>query len=67
MGTFSETEIVDYCSSFADQGKQTSIFRFQQRNGSLPFPFPANKQMFAVSVSIDKQKSVSVFRLQQTD
>jgi hypothetical protein len=41
MGTFVETAIVDYHLSFADQGKQTSVFRFrwQQTNGSLPFPF----------------------------
>jgi hypothetical protein len=40
MGTFSETVIVDYHLSFADQGKQPSVFvRLQQTNGSLPFPF----------------------------
>jgi hypothetical protein len=41
MGTFAETAIVDYRLSFADQGKQTSVFSFllQQTNGSLPFPF----------------------------
>jgi hypothetical protein len=26
MGTFAETEIVDYRLSFADQGKQNSVF-----------------------------------------
>jgi hypothetical protein len=37
MGTSAETAIV----LFADQGKQTSFFRFsfQQTSGSLPFPF----------------------------
>ncbi len=41
MGTFAEAAIVDYHWSFADQGKQTSIFflRLQQTNGSLPFLF----------------------------
>jgi hypothetical protein len=29
MGTFDETAIVGYRLSFADQGKQTSIFRFR--------------------------------------
>jgi hypothetical protein len=52
MGTFAETAIVDYRLSFADQGKQTSVFRFaasnkrkyavsvfrlQETNGSVPF------------------------------
>jgi hypothetical protein len=39
MDTFAETAIVDYRLSFADQGKQTSVFLFylQQTNGSLPF------------------------------
>jgi hypothetical protein len=43
MGKFAETEIIGYRLSFADQGKQTSIFSFrlQQINGSLPFPFSA--------------------------
>jgi hypothetical protein len=44
MGTFAETAIVDYCLSFADQGKQTSDFRFL-------FLFAANKWKFAVSVA----------------
>jgi hypothetical protein len=41
MGTFAETAIVDYRLLFADQGKQTFVFRFhlQQTKGSLPFPF----------------------------
>jgi hypothetical protein len=29
MGTLAETSIVDYRLSFADQGKQTSVFRFR--------------------------------------
>jgi hypothetical protein len=39
MGRFDETAIVDYRLSFADQGKQTSVFRFrfQKTNRSLPF------------------------------
>jgi hypothetical protein len=41
MGTSAETAIVDYHLLIANQGKQTSVFRFhlQQTNGSLPFPF----------------------------
>jgi hypothetical protein len=41
MYTFIETAILDYRSSFADQGMQTSVFRssLQQTNGSLSFPF----------------------------
>jgi hypothetical protein len=41
MGTFAEPAIIDYRLTFADQGKQTSIFRFrlQQINESLPFQF----------------------------
>jgi hypothetical protein len=41
MVTFAETAIVNYRLLFADQGKQTSIFRFhvQQTNGSSLFLF----------------------------
>jgi hypothetical protein len=41
MGTFAETVIEDYRSSFADQGKQTSVFHFrmQQTNRSLLYLF----------------------------
>jgi hypothetical protein len=54
MVTFAETAIVDYCLLFADQGKQTSFFRFrlQQTKGSLPFPFPI----------CSKQMEIAVFR-----
>ncbi len=40
MGTFAETAIIDYHLLFADQEKQTSVFRFrgQQTDGSLSFP-----------------------------
>jgi hypothetical protein len=31
MGTFAETANVDYRLSFADQGKQTSVVRLQQK------------------------------------
>jgi hypothetical protein len=53
MGTFAETAIIDYCLSFADQGKQTSIFwfRLQQTNGSFPFPFPVCSKQTEVAVS----------------
>jgi hypothetical protein len=40
-GMFAETEKVDYCLSFFEQGKQTSIFYL---------PFAENKQKCAVSV-----------------
>jgi hypothetical protein len=41
MGTLAETAIIDYRLFFANQGKQTSDFRFrlQQTEGSLPFQF----------------------------
>jgi hypothetical protein len=41
MGTFAETAIVYYRLSFANQEKQTSVFRFrlQQTNVRLPFLF----------------------------
>jgi hypothetical protein len=48
MGTFAETATVDYRSSFANQGKQRSVFSFcmQQTNGSLLFLFSVcSKQM----------------------
>jgi hypothetical protein len=55
MGTFAETVIVDYHLSCADQGKQTTIYRFhlQQTNGSLPFHFrfEAKKCKWLFSVS----------------
>jgi hypothetical protein len=42
MGTFAETAIVDYRSSFADQGKKNF--------GFFPFAFSAIKKKFVVSV-----------------
>jgi hypothetical protein len=53
MGSFAEAAIRNYCVSFADLGKQTSVFYFrsQQTNGSLPFHFPV----------CSKQKEVVVF------
>jgi hypothetical protein len=54
MDMFAEIAMVDYCLSFADQGKQTSVIHFhlQQTNGSLPFPFPftENKQKSPFSI-----------------
>jgi hypothetical protein len=41
MGTLAETAIVDYRLSFADHGKQTSVFRFRLQ---------ANKRKFAISI-----------------
>jgi hypothetical protein len=54
MDKFAETAIIDYRLSFADQGKQISVFRFrlQQTNGNLPFPFSV----------CSKQTEVAVFR-----
>jgi hypothetical protein len=54
MGTFAETAIVDYCLSFANQGKQTSDFRFL-------FLFAANKWKFAVSVFHLQQRKGSCY------
>ncbi len=53
MVTFAEIAIVDYRLSFADQGKQTFVFRFlmQQTNGSLSFSFAENKWKLPFSVS----------------
>jgi hypothetical protein len=36
MGAFAETGNVDYRLLFASQGKQTSVFRMQKTNISLP-------------------------------
>ncbi len=44
MGKFAETAIVDYRLSYANQGKQTSIFRFR-------FLFVADKRKSPFSVS----------------
>jgi hypothetical protein len=65
MGTFADTAIFDYLLSFADQGKQTSAFRFrlQHTDGSLPFMFSVckNKRKSPFSVSsvlrLRKQKT----------
>jgi hypothetical protein len=37
MGMFAETAIVDYHFSFADQGKQTSVFHFRLQQTNLKF------------------------------
>jgi hypothetical protein len=52
MGMFAETAIVDYHISFADQEKQTSVFRFrfQQTNISLPFPLSVCSEQTEVAV-----------------
>jgi hypothetical protein len=52
MGMFAETAIVDYSLSFAEKGKQTSVFcfRLQQTNGSLSFPFPVCSKQTEVAV-----------------
>ncbi len=50
MGTFAETANVDYRLLLANQGKQTSFFRFrsQKTNGSLPFPFSCKQTEVAI-------------------
>jgi hypothetical protein len=60
MGTFHDTAVVDYRLSLAGLGKQTSVFRLclKQTNGSVPFPFAANKRKLSFSVN-------SFFHLQQ--
>jgi hypothetical protein len=52
MGTFSETAIVDYRLSFADQRKQTTVFRFRlrQTKGSLPFTLSVFRKQTEVVV-----------------
>jgi hypothetical protein len=52
MGMIAETEIIDYHLSFADQGKQTSVFHFrlQPTNRSLPFPFSICSKQTEVAV-----------------
>jgi hypothetical protein len=50
MGTFTETANVDYCLSFADQGKQNSVSRLQKTNGSLPFPLSVCSKQMEVAV-----------------
>jgi hypothetical protein len=63
MGSLAEAAIVNYRLSFADQGKQTSIFRFrlqqQKEVCCFCFPFSSNKRKFLFSVS-------SVFRLRNS-
>jgi hypothetical protein len=39
VGSFDETAIVDYRLSFADQGKQTSVFRFRLQRTVAVFFF----------------------------
>jgi hypothetical protein len=45
IGTLAEIAIINYLLSFANQGKQTFVFRFhlQQTNGSLLFHFTLQK------------------------
>jgi hypothetical protein len=49
---FAETAIANYRLSFANQGKQTSVFRFclQQRHESLPFPFSVCSKQTEVAI-----------------
>jgi hypothetical protein len=55
MGTFAETAIVNFRLSFADQGKQTSVFcfRLQQTSGTnLPFSFSVFSKQTKVAVFV---------------
>jgi hypothetical protein len=61
MGTFAKTAIVDYCLSFAYQGKQTSVSVYVcllQTNGSFPFPFSVCNKQLELLFSIS---SISLF------
>jgi hypothetical protein len=52
MGTFAKTAILNYLVLFANQGKQTSVFRFrlQQTNGSFPIMFSVCSRQMVVAV-----------------
>jgi hypothetical protein len=52
MGKFTETAIVDYRLSIADQGKLTSVFRLQQTKEVCRFPFAANKRNLPFSFTL---------------
>ncbi len=53
MGTFAGSPIVDYRLLFADEEKQTSVFRFRMHQ---------NKRKFAISVfRLQEQTEVAVF------
>ncbi len=51
-GHVADTAIINYCLSFAGQGKQTSVFPFhlQQTIRSFPFLFPAYRKQTEVAV-----------------
>jgi hypothetical protein len=55
--TFAETANVNYCLSFADQGKQPSVFCLQKTNRSRrfhsPFAHRANGRMSFVHLQTD--------------
>ncbi len=68
-GHVSETAIVDFRLPFADQGKQTSVSRFQQANGSLPFPFSVSSVFrihihiyICINLHIHRDKHIHVHR-----
>jgi hypothetical protein len=54
MGTFTETEIVDNCLSFANPRKQTSVvgFHLQQTIGRLSFPFSICSKQTEVAIPL---------------
>jgi hypothetical protein len=50
MGTFAETANYHYRLSFADQGKQTSVFHLQKTNRSVPLLFSVCSKQIGVAV-----------------
>jgi hypothetical protein len=61
--------IVDYRLLFADQEKQTSVFRFclQQTNRSLPVPFTVSRKQMEVAVSVSSIFGIYILLLFQTE
>ncbi len=60
MGKFAKTSVVEYYFSFADQGKQTSVF---------PFPFAAKTEVccFRFMFAANKEKlPFSICRIPET-
>jgi hypothetical protein len=66
MGMFADTRIIDYRSSFANQGKQTLIFRSRLQQTTevcfFCFPFAVNKGKLLFSVSSDFRILYTVYR-----
>jgi hypothetical protein len=60
MGTFAEKAIVDYCVSFANRLKQTSVLRFH-----FPFPFSFCSKQMEVAFSVSPVFCILILKLQQ--